>query len=150
MLHSCQDNSTCCVLDPQLFSLFRASLQSSPFSYISKLFPPWIFLSIRNISRFPPAQERSFAQESKGASLLTLLKEYFTLTASSSSPFTHVNPCSLASAPTILRNYMPQSLLTMKSIVLILLNLSIVSDTMLSLSSGNSPLAAIELYTVLQ
>lgn len=43
MLYSCQDNSTCCVLDPQLFHLFRASLQSSPLSCISKLFPTWIF-----------------------------------------------------------------------------------------------------------
>lgn len=39
--YSCQDNSSSCALDPKPFYLFRASLQSSPFSCISKLSPSW-------------------------------------------------------------------------------------------------------------
>lgn len=62
------------------------------------------------------------------------------LSASSSSPFTHVNTCTLVCGPTIQRNYVlqghqysPKHEIHSLFSVTILLNLSIVSDTMISL-----------------
>lgn len=109
-------------------------------------------LSLEIYSGFSPAQKHSLSPATPTSFALkqrsftaTLLKDQLILTASSSSAFTHENPCSLACAHIIQGNYMLRGhwCSTKHQIhsvfsVIILLNLSIVPDPVISLFSQNA------------